>query len=114
MAVAPEGSDDEEGEAEGRAKWVPGRVLSERTHKGTKQYKISLDGYDSEDDAWVDCDDGRVHPYEAASPASGGGDAAAAKEEAKREAAERDASRRFNEQRKGEARSKYAAAGGRR
>ena len=106
MAVAPEGSDDEEGEAEGRAKWVPGRVLSERTHKGTKQYKISLDGYDSEDDAWVDDDDPRVKPYAAPKTAD-------EKEAAKADQAERDSARRFAEQRRAEANKAHAAAKGR-
>jgi len=44
---------------------VPGRVLGCRTIAGGTQYKVSLDGYDSENDEWVDADDGRLQPYEA-------------------------------------------------
>ena len=67
------------------------------------------DGYDSEDDAWVDCTDPRVRPYEAPKPAAGGDDAAA-KEAASKGAAERDRARRFAEQRKIDARSLHSAA----
>ena len=115
LAVAPAGSDDEEGEEGASAdRWVPGRVLGERSHAGTKQYKISLDGYDSEDDAWVDCDDPRVKPYvaDAGGGGAGGGDADA-KAAAKRDQEERERARKFAEQRKADARSAHSAAAGR-
>ena len=41
-------------------RWVSGRVLGKRMHKGVQQFKISLDGYDSENDEWVDETDQRV------------------------------------------------------
>ena len=106
MAVAPGEEPDEPD-----ARWVPGRVLSQRTHVGAKQFKISLDGYDSEDDQWVESDDPRVRPYDA--PVAGGSadDDDALKEAAKKEAAEKDEARRFNELRKGQARSAYELAG---
>jgi hypothetical protein len=116
MAIAPAGSDDEDedndagGELEER--WVPGRVLGERTHRDTKQYKISLDGYDSEDDAWVDADDPRVRPYEVSGGGGGADKSADEKEQAKLAAQERDRARKFNEQRKGEARSAHRVASG--
>ena len=107
MALAPDADD----------KWVPGRVLAER--KGTtgggggvggkRQYKISLDGYDSEDDAWLDEDDPNVRPYEAGGGGGGGG----GEEKKKADRAEADEARRFNERRKEEARNVYNAAGGR-
>ena len=46
----PEGEDEDEG-----GRWVPGRVLLHRQHAGGTQLKLSLDGYDSETDEWVDC-----------------------------------------------------------
>ena len=126
LAVAPAGSDDEEADDGGGAgggdgaaeRWVPGRVLAERSHGGTKQFKISLDGYDSEDDAWVDADDDRVRPYEAGASLAGGGGAGGAgngvddKVSARLAQEERDRARRFNEQRKEEARSAFRAAAG--
>ena len=111
LAVAPGGSDDEDGGADPTPKgdkWVPGRVLGERSQSNKKQYKISLDGYDSEDDAWVDADDPRVRPYEAGASMSGGGGEGADDKE------ERDRARKFNEQRKEEARTAHRAAGGER
>ena len=118
LAVAPEGSDDDDGEgADTETKWVPGRVLGERSHSGKRQYKISLDGYDSEDDAWVDCDDPRVKPYATAGAGGhggGGGSTGAeeAKAAAKREQEERDRARKFAEQRKADARTVHSAAAG--
>ena len=109
LAVAPDDDDDDDdadgsgGGGGGGERWVPGRVLAERHQSGVRQYKISLDGYDSEDDAWVDEDDPRVRPYEAVATAD-------AKEAAKAEQAERDAARRFAEQRKVDARSVHARA----
>ncbi len=72
-------------------RWVPGRVLLHREHAGSTQMKVSLDGYDSATDEWVDHDSERVRPYAAN---------ADSKEAAREEAAENEASRRFAEQRK--------------
>ena len=64
----------------------------------------------SEDDLWVEPEDGRTRPYEAAAAVSGD-DAAAQKEVAKAEAEEKDRARKFNEMRKSEARTAYERAG---
>ena len=53
--------------------------------------KISLDGYDSETDEWVEYDSLRVRPYEVNTDA---------KEAARQDAAEKEASRLHAEQRK--------------
>ena len=53
--------------------------------------QISLDGYDSETDEWLDCASEAVRPYEAH---------ADSKEAAKQDAAEKEKSRLFAEQRK--------------
>ena len=86
--------------------WVPGRVLAERTVRGGREIKVSLDGYDSETDEWVDEEaiaGGALREYDA------GGDAKAA---AKRDLAERDAARRHAEQRKLDGRQEHAAVAG--
>ena len=58
LARAPD--DEEDGDS-----WVPGRILGTRTtQKGAVEYKVSLDGYDSENDEWMQGDDDRVKPYE--------------------------------------------------
>ena len=86
----PEGEDEAEG-----GRWVPGRVLLHRVVRtgagGGTQMKVSLDGYDSETDEWVDCGSERVRPYAASTDA---------KEAARQEAAENEASRLYAEQRK--------------
>ena len=84
LACAPADDGDE--------RWVPGRVLAERTARGGREIG-SLDGYDSETDEWVDEEaiaGGALREYDA------GGDAKAA---AKRDLAG-DAARRHAEQRK--------------
>ena len=55
LALAPEESDGSDGGADSRSSgtWVPGRVLAVRGTGETLQYKVSLDGYDSETDSWV-------------------------------------------------------------
>jgi hypothetical protein len=104
LAIAPDDDEEEEeGDAPAEERWVPGRVLGERVFKGSKQYKISLDGYNSEDDAWVDHDDERVRPYEAPNSSD---DA----EAAKAEQGELDRARKFAEARKAQANQVHAAA----
>lgn len=107
LAIAPVDSDDEE-EEPAAERWVPGRVLGQRVFRGKPQHKVSLDGYDSEDDVWVDNDDPRVRPYDADGATTGA--AGDDKSGAAKEAAERDHARRFAEQRKLDARSVHAAA----
>ena len=85
LAHAPEGGDGNQ------VRWVPGRVLSSRTHGGIVQYKVSLDGYDSENDEWLTADDERVQPYEASTDS---------KEAATREADEKLVARLQSEQRR--------------
>ncbi len=73
---------------------------------GGREIKVSLDGYDSETDEWVDEEaiaGGALREYDA------GGDAKAA---AKRDLAERDAARRHAEQRKLDGRQEHAAVAG--
>ena len=85
--------------------WVPGRVLAERTVRGGREIKVSLDGYDSEADEWVTdaaIKGGALRPYDGE---SGGAEAAA-----KRDAEERDAARRGAEERKSNSREEAAAA----
>ena len=65
------------------------------------EYKVSLDGYDSEHDEWMEGDDERVKPYEVA---------ADGKEAAKREADEKVMARLQSEQRRGESRRELGAA----
>ena len=85
---------------------VPGRVLATRAGGGgVIQYKVSLDGYDSEDDAWIDADDEGLMPYASL------GDA---KADGQKTAAEKDAARRLAEQRKAEGRRELEAVVGRR
>ena len=99
LARAPADDGDDE-------RWVPGRVLAERTARGGREIKVSLDGYDSETDEWVDEEaiaGGALREYDA------GGDAKAA---AKRDLAERDAARRHAEQRKLDGRQEHAAVAG--
>jgi len=73
LAVAP----DDEGDEDEARRWVPGRVLGSRNVGEILQFKVSLDGYDSENDEWVDADDERLQPYEASADAK-----VAAKQEA--------------------------------
>jgi hypothetical protein len=54
LALAPDGD---------AATWVPARVIAERTVGRTTQYKISLDGYDSETDEWLEPQSRRVRPH---------------------------------------------------
>ena len=44
--------------AEGAGRWVTARVLGIRTTRSQGiEYKVSLDGYDSENDEWMEGDD---------------------------------------------------------
>ena len=91
-AAAADGDDEQ---------WVPGRVLAERTARGGREIKVSLDGYDSETDEWVDEEaiaGGALREYDA------GGDAKAA--------AKRDLAARRAEQRKLAGRQEHAAVAG--
>ena len=95
LARAPD--DEEDGDS-----WVPGRILGTRTtQKGAVEYKVSLDGYDSENDEWMQGDDDRVKPYEVT------GDE---KEAKKREADEKVAARLQSEARRHDANAAYASA----
>lgn len=86
--------------------WSPGRVLSKRTQdSGSRvQYKVSLDGYDSENDEWLDDDDPRVKKY-----ASGACGDRADDAEGDGEALERKAARILNEEKRARARAMLAA-----
>lgn len=90
-ARLPQDDQDERAEKGGNDQWVPGRVLLHRVNAGRTQMKISLDGYDSETDEWVDCDSEKVRPYEAH---------ADSKEAARQDTAEKERSRLYAEQRK--------------
>ena len=81
--------------------WVTGRVLGTRSHAGVVQYKVSLDGYDSENDEWMEEDDERVRPYAVA---------ADEKEAARREADEKVAARLQSEARRHDGRMELEAA----
>eukprot|EP00962_Isochrysis_galbana_P016900 scaffold4841_cov121-Isochrysis_galbana.AAC.16 len=54
LALAPDGE---------AATWVPARVIAERTVGRTTQYKVSLDGYDSETDEWLEPQSHKVRPH---------------------------------------------------
>jgi hypothetical protein len=63
LARAPP-QEEEEAEAtaaaavEGAGRWVTARVLGIRTTRSQGiEYKVSLDGYDSENDEWMEGDD---------------------------------------------------------
>jgi hypothetical protein len=59
----PEEAEEAEAEAtaaavEGAGRWVTARVLGIRTTRSQGiEYKVSLDGYDSENDEWMEGDD---------------------------------------------------------
>jgi hypothetical protein len=62
----PQEPEEEEAEAtaaaaaavEGAGRWVTARVLGIRTTRSQGiEYKVSLDGYDSENDEWMEGDD---------------------------------------------------------
>jgi hypothetical protein len=67
LARAPPQEPEEEEEAEataaaaaaeGAGRWVTARVLGIRTTRSQGiEYKVSLDGYDSENDEWMEGDD---------------------------------------------------------
>ena len=99
LARAPDADEDDGDEAEGG--WVTGRVLGTRTHGGVAQYKVSLDGYDSENDEWMEGDDERLKPYEALSDS---------KDAAKKEAAEKEKARLQSEARRHDSRAAHEAA----
>ena len=86
--------------------WSPGRVLSKRTQdSGSRvQYKVSLDGYDSENHEWLDDDDPRVKKYASGACGDGADDA-----EGDGEALERKAARILNEEKRARARAMLAA-----
>jgi len=71
-------------EADG-GEWRPGRIIGRRVVGGAPQLKVSVDGYDSDQDAWVDAASDRVralssvasHNDEAASPGRPRGESAA-------------------------------------
>ena len=80
-----------------RSRWVTGRILSMRKGpSGVAQFKVSLDGYDSENDEWMYGDEERLQPYDQAS---------SAKEAAKRAAAENERARLQSEARRHESRA---------
>jgi hypothetical protein len=54
LALAP---DDE------AAAWLPARVIAERSVGRTTQYKVSLDGFGSETDEWLEPQSDRVRPH---------------------------------------------------
>ena len=98
LARSPDDDDDELGG------WVTGRVLGTQVSPGgTAQYKVSLDGYDSENDEWMEGDDERLQPYNEASDA---------KEAAKRTAAEHERARLQSEARRHESRTAHEEAVG--
>ena len=100
LARAPDAESDDEG-GDGDSGWVTGRVLGTRTHSGKAQYKVSLDGYDSENDEWMEGDDERLRPYQ---------DASDAKEAAKRTQAEHEKARLQSEARRHESRAAHEQA----
>eukprot|EP00967_Tisochrysis_lutea_P153670 scaffold303802_cov28-Tisochrysis_lutea.AAC.1 len=61
LAISPD-SDFEESAA---SQWISARVIAERTVNGSTQYKMSFDGYESEDDKWIEPDSSRVRPHNA-------------------------------------------------
>ena len=71
-------------EADG-GEWRPGRIIGRRVVGGAPQLKVSVDGYDSDQDAWVDAASDRVralssvasHNDEGASPGRPRGESAA-------------------------------------
>jgi len=77
MAMAPDG----EGDGAGDARWVPGRVIAERHVDGARQFKVSCDGYDSEDDVWVEAASSKVRLQQAAAGRHGATHATHANEE---------------------------------
>ena len=91
--------------------WVPGRVLARRMVGGGRraQWKVGKDGYDSEEDEWLDADTDRVLP--AAKPAA---EAEAGKTPASKgqdaDASQLDESRRLSSRRRLEARQVHSAA----
>ena len=95
-------ADDATAQAMDGERRVPGRVLGTRTRgDGAVEYKVSLDGYDSENDEWMEGDDERLRPYEAA---------ADPKEATKREADEKVAARLHSEQRRHDGRREHGEA----
>ena len=88
--------------AEGAGRWVTARVLGIRTTRSQGiEYKVSLDGYDSENDEWMEGDDERLQPYQAATDA---------KASQKQWAQEKDEARRLNERRRHEAGALHTSA----
>ena len=106
----PQEPEEEEAEAtaaaaaavEGAGRWVTARVLGIRTTRSQGiEYKVSLDGYDSENDEWMEGDDERLQPYQAATDA---------KASQKQWAQEKDEARRLNERRRHEAGALHTSA----
>ena len=83
---------DSSGEA-----WVPGRLLCSRTNgaTGRMEFKVSLDGYDSEEDVWREPGDERLLPYVSRADRKSGS--------LREAAAEAFAARHLSEQRRGAA-----------
>ena len=111
LARAPRQEPEEEAEeeaaaaasaVEGGGRWVTARVLGIRTTRSQSvEYKVSLDGYDSENDEWMEGDDERLQPYQAATDA---------KASQKQWAQEKDEARRLNERRRHEAGALHTSA----
>jgi len=81
---------------------VTARVLSTRTTKSKAiEFKVSLDGYDSENDEWMEGDDERLRPYEASSDA---------KQSQQQWAQEKETARLQSEKRRHDSRAVHGAA----
>jgi len=64
LALATHDSDEGDDSARDGSDWVAGRVLGMRGGGAELQFKISLDGYDSETDSWVLASDPTVRAWD--------------------------------------------------